>query len=71
MSAEVSDITPPDEPIALARDMVAEAPGCIAAVCALVRADGTLWMDCCGHERHEILWALQKMIHILMEHDGE
>lgn len=71
MSAEVLDITPTDEPIGLARDMVEAAPGCVAAACVLVRADGSLWSDCCGHQRHEILWALQKMIHALMEHDDE
>ncbi len=71
MTAEVIDITPADEPITLARAMIAEAPGCVVAVAVLVREDGSLWCDCCGHDKQGVLWALQKMIHELMEVDDE
>ena len=64
---EVADITPGHEPIALARDMVERAPGCTACVCVLVKEDGSLWYDMAGHQRKDILWALQRMIHALME----
>ncbi len=64
--AEIIDISPPSEPIALARDMVQRAPGCTVAVAVLVREDGTLWHDCCGHQRKDVLWALQRMIFDLM-----
>lgn len=63
---ELADITPPSEPISLARGMVVKAPGCAAAVAVLVQDDGTMWFDCCGHHRKDILWALQKMIFELM-----
>ncbi len=64
--AEISDITPDHEPIALAKEMVERAPGCKAAVCVLVKADGKLWYDMSGHERAYIMWALQRLTHILM-----
>ncbi len=64
--AEIADITPAHEPIAVARDMVKRAPGCAAAVSILVKSDGTLWCDMAGHQRKDILWALQHMIHRLM-----
>ena len=64
--AEIVDISPPSEPIAIARNMVQRAPGCVAAVCVLVRVDGTLWQDCCGHQKQSVLWALQRMIFELM-----
>ena len=69
--AEIVDISPPSEPISIARDMVQRAPGCTAAVCVLVREDGTLWSDCCGHQRKDVLWALQRMILDLMADDSE
>ena len=59
--SNVVDITDPAEPISLARGMVERAPGATAAVAILVRDDGTMWYDCCGHSRMEIVWALEKM----------
>ncbi len=64
--AEIVDISPPSEPIALARDMVQRAPGCTVAVGVLIYEDGTLWSGCCGHQRKDVLWALQRMIFDLM-----
>ena len=64
--SEVADITPAHEPIGLAREMVERAPGCVAAVCVLVREDGSMWYDSCGHHRMEVLWALEKLRHQLM-----
>lgn len=65
MSA-VTDITPLHEPIALAREMVERAPDATAAVCILVKSDGSLWYDMSGHRRVDVMWALQRMIHVLM-----
>jgi len=69
--AEIVDISPPSEPIALARDMVQRAPGCTVAVGVLIYEDGTLWSDCCGHQRKDVLWALQRMIFDLMSDEPE
>ena len=66
-TTEVADITPPHKPVALARDMVERAPGCTAGVCVLVREDGSLWRDMAGQHKKDVLWALQRMIHELME----
>ena len=68
--AEISDITPAHEPISLAKEMVERAPGCKAALCVLVKADGKLWYDMSGHERVYIMWALQRMVNILMTEEG-
>lgn len=59
--------TPPHEPMALAKEMVKRAPDCKAGVCILVTKTGGIWYDMAGHERQEILWALQRMIHRLMD----
>ena len=32
----------------------------------LVREDGTLWFEIAGHERAYLMWALQRMVHDLM-----
>ncbi len=58
---KVIDITDPTEPLSLAREMVERAPGCKAALAVLVRDDGTIWYDCSGQSRMEIVWALSKM----------
>ena len=63
----LADITPKHEPIALAREMVERAPDCTACVCVLVRKNGSIWYDMAGRQRRDILWALQRMIHRLME----
>ncbi len=63
----VIDITPPHLPIAVAKDMMERAPKAVAAVAALVEEDGTLWYDCAGYKRKDVLWALQKMIFEIME----
>ena len=68
---DVADITPPSEPIALAREMVSRAAGTKAGLAVLVRENGTLWYDMAGHERAYIMWALQRMVHELMEGDIE
>ncbi len=64
--SEVEDITPNHEPISLAREMVERAPGAAAGLCVLVREDGSVWYDMAGHQRADVLWALQRMIHTLM-----
>lgn len=69
--SNVVDITSPAEPISLARDMVERAPGCKAAIAVLVLADGTIWSDCNGHARMEILWALEKMKMQILANDDE
>ena len=61
MPSNVIDITNPMEPIALAREMVERAPGCKAAFAVLVREDGSIWYDCCGHSKGEIVWSMEKM----------
>ena len=68
---DIADITPPSEPIALAREMVSRAVGTKAALAVLVREDGSLWYDMAGHQRKDILWALQRMIHKLMDEPFE
>ena len=68
---DIGDITPPHEPISVARDMVKEAPGCKAAVAVLVREDGSIWQDDCGHERAYVLWALERARQRLMSIDEE
>lgn len=62
----IADITPAHEPIAVAREMVVRAPGCTAGVCILVKPDGTLWYDMAGSQRCEVLWALNRLSHVLM-----
>ena len=67
---DIIDISQPHEPIALAREMVVRAPGCKAAMAILVGRDGNLWWDMSGTDRAYVLWALQKMIHELMEDES-
>ncbi len=64
--ATIDDITPDHEPISVARDMVERAPGTKAALAVLVREDGSMWYETAGHEQAYVLWALQHMIHKLM-----
>ena len=64
---DFADITPKHEPIAVAREMVERAPGCTACLCVLVCEDDSLWYKMAGHQRKDILWALQRMIHQLMD----
>ena len=59
--AEIHDITPPHEPIGVAKAMLARAPDATAALAVLVRKDGSLWFDVAGHQRKDILWALVSM----------
>lgn len=63
---KVVDISPPHEPISLAREMVDRAPGNKAALAVLVSEDGNIWYEMAGHERAYIMWALQRMVHQLM-----
>lgn len=69
MGDVIADITPAHEPVCVAREMVARAPEAKAAAAVLVRKDGSIWYDMTGHERASVLWALQKMIHELMNAD--
>lgn len=69
--SNVVDITNPAEPISLARDMVERAPGCKAALAVLVCEDGSIWSDCNGHSRMEILWALERMKIQILTDDAE
>ena len=69
--SEVADITPPHEPISLAREMVERAPGTKAGLAVLVRDDGSLWYDMAGHNRAALMWALQRMVHALMNEPPE
>ena len=66
MTDNITDITPGHEPISLAREMVKRAPGTRAALAVLVRQDGTMWYDMSGHDRAYLMWALQRMVHDLM-----
>ena len=66
MTAKIVNITPAHKPISLAKEMVERAPESSSALCVLVQSDGKLWYDMAGHRQLEILWALQRMIHILM-----
>ncbi len=68
---EIADITPEHEPIALARKMVTEAVGARAGVAILISEDGSLWYQMAGHERAYIMWALQRMVHLLMDTEPE
>lgn len=68
---DVADITPEHEPIALARKMAAEAIGARAGVAILIGKDGELWYRMAGRERAYVMWALQRMIHMLMETEPE
>ncbi len=68
---DVIDITPEHEPIALARKMEAEAIGARAGVAILIGEDGELWYRMAGRERAYIMWALQRMVHMLMDTEPE
>ena len=68
---DVADITPDHEPIALARKMAAEAIGARAGIVILIGEDGELWYRMAGRERAYIMWALQRMVHQLMETEPE
>ena len=67
--AEVIDITPPHEPIGVAREMVRRAVGAKAGLYVLVHADGKLSWSMAGHARKDILWALERMKQELMNSD--
>ncbi len=71
LMSNLADITTKHKPVALAREMVERAPNCTACVCVLVRENGSLWYDMAGDQRKDILWALQRMIHTLMEEPQE
>ena len=64
--SQVTDITPSHNPVWLAREMVHRAPEAKAGIAILLN-DGELWYDMAGFKRQDILWALQRMIHELME----
>lgn len=68
---DVADITPDHEPIALARKMAVEAIGARAGVAILISEDGSLWYRMAGRERAYIMWALQRMVHQLMDTEPE
>ena len=68
---DIADITPDHEPIALARKMAVEAIGARAGVAILISEDGSLWYRMAGRERAYIMWALQRMVHQLMETEPE
>lgn len=68
---EIADITPEHEPIALARKMAIEAIGARAGVAILISEDGSLWYRMAGRERAYIMWALQRMVHQLMDTEPE
>ena len=59
--ADIVDITPPHEPIGVARDMVKHAVGAKAGLYVLVSADDKVKWNMCGHSRRDILWALEVM----------
>lgn len=69
--AEVHDITPLHEPIGIAREMLERAPECTSGLAVLVQRNGKLWFDSAGHQRKDILWALEKMIYELMKDEDE
>lgn len=66
--AEVVDITPMQDPIGLARDMVvrAQTENCKAAFYMLVDEDDELIYDGCAEQRKELLWALERLKAILL-----
>lgn len=66
-SVVIADITPEHSPLSLARDMVEMAPECSSGIYVLVHEDGSLTSDMAGRHRMEILWALQKMMHQIMD----
>ena len=66
-SVNVIDITPSRDPISLAREMERKAPKAKAGLAVLIDEDGLVWYDMAGCKNREVLWALQKMIHELME----
>ena len=61
-----TDITPPSNPISLAREMVDRASGARAGIAVLICKDGSMWFDCCGEERAYVMWALRRMEHELL-----
>ena len=65
-AGQVTDITPSHNPVWLAREMLHRAPEAKAGIAILLN-DGELWYDMAGFQRRDILWALQRMIHELME----
>ena len=67
MENNIVDITPEHAPAALAKAMLRRAPGAAAGCVVLVKEDGSIWYDMAGHKRIHVLWALQRMIHLLME----
>ena len=67
----ITDITPPHAPISVAREMVDRAPGTRAGLVVLISEDGSLWYKMAGLERAYIMWALQRMVHSLMDEPPE
>ena len=68
--AKVADITPAYEPISLAREMVEQAPGSVAAFAILIAEDGEMWRRSCGHTKKDVVWACTLTISELMEPGG-
>ncbi len=68
---EVIDISPDHDPIILARKMVERAPGTRAALAVLVDDDGSLWYEMAGYEKAYLMWALQRMVSMLMKDEIE
>lgn len=66
----ISDITPPTNPVSIARDMLKDAPQASAGAYVLVKENGETVFDMCGEQRQMILWGLQKMILRLLT-DGQ
>lgn len=65
--AKIHDITPPHEPISVARNMIERAPAATAGIAVLIDPDGLIWWEMAGHAKKDILWALVKMQQELME----
>jgi len=63
MTAEVIDITKPDDPIGLARQMEkdAQADSFVAGFYMLVKEDGTLLYEGCAERRAELVWAIERL----------
>jgi len=71
MSGDVADITPGSNPVALARDMLRDAPEALAGAYVLVKENGDVLYDMAGSQRAIVLWGLQRMIHHLMMDEGQ
>jgi hypothetical protein len=62
------DITPAHMPIALLRaaEEQIEKEEVAAAFVLLLMEDDTIWFDGCSYKRKDLLWALDRMKHIIM-----